>query len=141
MLLWLWHRLAATAPITPLTWETPYAVGSGPRKGKKDKKDTQKKIQVIFMAQFHLFFKAPQTSPMFRQVCEPLKICACVFFLSLTQSPSLLSLFLPLSPKLPSSYSSYRFFFFFFGLFVFLPFLGLLPQHMEVPRLGVQSEL
>ena len=26
-------------------------------------------------------------------------------------------------------------------LFVFLPFLGLLPRHMEVPRLGVQSEL
>ena len=24
--------------------------------------------------------------------------------------------------------------------FVFLPFLGLLPWHMEVPRLGVQSE-
>ena len=30
---------------------------------------------------------------------------------------------------------------FFFFLFVFLPFLGLLPQHMEVPRLGVFSEL
>ena len=29
---------------------------------------------------------------------------------------------------------------FFFFFFVFLPFLGLLPQHMEVPRLGVQSE-
>ena len=26
---------------------------------------------------------------------------------------------------------------FFFNFFVFLPFLGLLPQHMEVPRLGV----
>ena len=25
--------------------------------------------------------------------------------------------------------------------FVFLPFLGPLPRHMEVPRLGVQSEL
>ena len=28
-----------------------------------------------------------------------------------------------------------------FIYFVFLPFLGPLPQHMEVPRLGVQSEL
>ena len=28
-----------------------------------------------------------------------------------------------------------------FYFFVFLPFLGLLPGHMEVPRLGVQSEL
>ena len=31
--------------------------------------------------------------------------------------------------------------FLFFFVFVFLPFLGLLPQHMEVPRLGVESEL
>ena len=29
------------------------------------------------------------------------------------------------------------FFFFFFFFFVFLLFLGLLPRHMEVPRLGV----
>ena len=28
-----------------------------------------------------------------------------------------------------------------FFFFVFLPFLGPLPRHMEVPRLGVQSEL
>ena len=26
-------------------------------------------------------------------------------------------------------------------VFVFLPFLGLLPQHMEVPRIGVKSEV
>ena len=32
-------------------------------------------------------------------------------------------------------------FFFLIFFFVFLPFLGLLPWHMEVPRLGVQSEL
>ena len=31
-------------------------------------------------------------------------------------------------------------FFFFFFFFVFLPFLGPLPQHMEVPGLGVDSE-
>ena len=32
---------------------------------------------------------------------------------------------------------------FFVCLFVcfFLPFLGLLPRHMDVPRLGVESEL
>ena len=24
---WLWHRLAATAPIGPLAWELPYAAG------------------------------------------------------------------------------------------------------------------
>ena len=26
-LLWLWHRLAATALILPLAWELPYAMG------------------------------------------------------------------------------------------------------------------
>ena len=26
-LLWLWRRLAATAPIQPLAWELPYAMG------------------------------------------------------------------------------------------------------------------
>ena len=38
---------------------------------------------------------------------------------------------------------SLLFFYFlsFFYFFVFLPFLGLLPWHMEVPRLGVKSEL
>ena len=29
----------------------------------------------------------------------------------------------------------------FFFFFVFLPFLGLLLRHMEVPRLGVESQL
>ena len=28
VLLWLWHRLAATAPIRPLDWEPPYARGA-----------------------------------------------------------------------------------------------------------------
>ena len=36
---------------------------------------------------------------------------------------------------------SFYFFFFIFYFFVFLPFLGPLPRHMEVPRLGVESEL
>ena len=28
VLLWLWCRLAAVAPIRPLAWEPPYAVGA-----------------------------------------------------------------------------------------------------------------
>ena len=28
MLLWLWRRLVATAPIQPLAWEPPYAAGA-----------------------------------------------------------------------------------------------------------------
>ena len=38
VLLWLWCRSLATAPIGPLAWEPPNAMGSGPRKGKKTKK-------------------------------------------------------------------------------------------------------
>ena len=33
-LLWLWHRLKATAPIRPLTWEPPYAMGVALEKAK-----------------------------------------------------------------------------------------------------------
>ena len=41
--------------------------------------------------------------------------------------------------KIVTLFSPYKKIIIFF--FVFLPFLGPLPQHMEVPRLGVQSEL
>ena len=42
----------------------------------------------------------------------------------------------------PGSGSQLSFFFlFFFFFFVFLPLLGPLLQHVEVPRLGVESEL
>ena len=37
--------------------------------------------------------------------------------------------------------ASSNFLTFLFLFFVFLPFLGPLPRHMEVPRLGVESEL
>ena len=47
-LLWLWHRPAAIAPIRPLAWESPQAVGigcgCGPKKPKK-KKEKKKKVQ------------------------------------------------------------------------------------------------
>ena len=35
MSLWLWHRLAATAPIRPLPWEPPYASGAALKRQKK----------------------------------------------------------------------------------------------------------
>ena len=37
--LWLWHGLAATAPIRPLAWEAPYASGVALEKRQKKKKD------------------------------------------------------------------------------------------------------
>ena len=40
-LLWPWRRLAATAPIGPLAWESPHAMGAA--LGKTKKKDKKKK--------------------------------------------------------------------------------------------------
>jgi len=42
-LLWFWRRLAATAPIRPLAWETPYAAGVAQEMAKKTKKKKKKK--------------------------------------------------------------------------------------------------
>ena len=44
-LLWLWHRLAPTAPIRPLAWETPYAADVA-LKGQKTKKKKKKKKDI-----------------------------------------------------------------------------------------------
>jgi len=35
MLLWLWYRLAAAAPIRPLSWKLPYALGTTLKHRKK----------------------------------------------------------------------------------------------------------
>ena len=45
------------------------------------------------------------------------------------------------TPNLEIFAQIYYFFFIIIIIFVFLPFLGPLPRHMEVPRLGVESEL
>ena len=45
-LLWLWRRPVATAPIRPLTWEPPYAVGAALEIAKSQK--TKKKHSLLF---------------------------------------------------------------------------------------------
>jgi len=42
-LLWLWCRPAAAAPIRPLAWELPSALGAALEKAKKQKKKKRKK--------------------------------------------------------------------------------------------------
>ena len=44
VLLWLWRRPAAVAPIGPLAWEPPYAAGVALKRKKKSKK----KIILVF---------------------------------------------------------------------------------------------
>ena len=41
--LWLWCRPVAIAPIGPLTWEPPYAMGAAQEKAKRQKK----KIHIV----------------------------------------------------------------------------------------------
>ena len=41
-LLWLWHRLAATAAIRPLAWEPPCAAGAALKRQKTNKKKKRK---------------------------------------------------------------------------------------------------
>ena len=36
-LLWLWRRLTAVAPIRPLAWEPPYAVGAALKRRRRKK--------------------------------------------------------------------------------------------------------
>ena len=101
-LLWLWRRLAATAPIRPLAWEPPYAARAAQENGKKTKKKKSKLKQ-------KLNIKSKE-----------------------------------MRPKGERKSHAHNFFFFFVFLLLLLLlllFLGPLPRHMEVPRLGVESEL
>ena len=64
MLLWLWCRPAATAPIRPLAWEPPYAAGvtqemAKRQKGKKERKKERNTTQepALEIASFCYIFK------------------------------------------------------------------------------------
>ena len=43
VLLWLWRRPAAVAPIRPLAWESPYATGAALEKAKRQTTTTATK--------------------------------------------------------------------------------------------------
>ena len=50
LLLWLWCRLAAIAPIQPLAWEPPYAVGVALKRPKK-----KKRCKILYYLNLFLF--------------------------------------------------------------------------------------
>ena len=54
MLLWLWHRPAATAGIGPLAWESPYATGAALKRPKKKKKKKLKKKELLNLLLKHM---------------------------------------------------------------------------------------
>jgi len=81
VLLWLWHRLVATALIRPLAWEPPCATGTALEKAKRQKQ-TNKKKQTKF-------FKKPKVWYLIKRACTwaapspihslPLLTWMCVF--------------------------------------------------------------
>ena len=54
VLLWLWRRPAATAPIRPLAWEPPYALGAALEKAKRQKKKKVSSLVFYLLLSFHL---------------------------------------------------------------------------------------
>uniref|UniRef100_A0A4X1V528 non-specific serine/threonine protein kinase n=1 Tax=Sus scrofa TaxID=9823 RepID=A0A4X1V528_PIG len=58
MLLWLWPRLAAVAPIPPLAWEPPYATGAAlkrqkdKKKKKKEEEEEEKNKETQYLVKF-----------------------------------------------------------------------------------------
>ena len=135
MLLWLWCRLAGVAPIGPLAWEPPHAMGEALKS--KNIKIKIKLCQEFLMLHsrlrllHHLCGNAGSIPSLVQwlrnQHCHSYGVgCSC-------SSYSV--------PGLETSIChrcSHQIFFFFWS---FCYFFGPLPRHMEVPRLGVESEL
>ena len=47
VLLWMWRRPAAVAPIGPLAWEPPYVMGAALKSGKKKKKKYLRTVPTV----------------------------------------------------------------------------------------------
>ena len=57
-MLWLWRRPVATAPIRPLAWEPPYAMGAALEKAKRPKKKKKKKKKKdLILVELTLYFR------------------------------------------------------------------------------------
>ena len=61
ILLWLWHKLAAVAPIRPLAWDPPYAAGTALKRPKKQNKTKQNMMDsrtLVFLLLFGFGLKS-----------------------------------------------------------------------------------
>ena len=56
MLLWVWHRLAAKAPIQPLVWELPYIRGAALKRQKKKVNFSLINTKIYLRNAFYLLF-------------------------------------------------------------------------------------
>ena len=180
-LLWLWHRLAATALIRPLAWEPLYAMGAALKRQKKKKSFHEKfllrwqipakrlvssqssgvrlqRLETLLALNFTSCVALGKlTSLWLRFILYKIRIINTICFIDISkyikhklfrtlldtlQGLNTRSLLLlnsaPVEHAVDFQFKYTGSFFFFF---LFFPFLGPPQQHMEVPRLRVQSEL
>ena len=57
MLLWLWCRQAAVAPVGPLAWEPPYALSAALKRKKKKKQPQNQKTKTKPKTYMYMYFK------------------------------------------------------------------------------------
>ena len=83
VLLWLWHRPAATAQIWPLAWEPPYAGSVAPKNKKKKREEEKLSLSVIG---FYQWFPSPTTTGLIQKCWESLKfyqiLVQCVYYVA-----------------------------------------------------------
>ena len=63
-MLWLWHRLGAIAPIGPLVWEPPYAMGVAIKETKRPQK------REIILYQFPFIYFLISSTNMIKDVTK-----------------------------------------------------------------------
>ena len=123
-MLWLWRRPAAVALIGPLAWEPPYAMGTA-QKNKKKKKTSQMPVEEFPCGSVGLGSSIVTAAPV-------------ASVQSLVWELRFHSKLLYAAGQRTKPLNKTDFIYLFISFFIFL---GPHPQHMEVPRLGVESEL
>ena len=74
VLLCLWYRHAAVAPIPPLAWEPPYASGTALKRQKRQKKKKKKRIAQVFRDKRPCVYNLFSNRSEKRYICD---ICMC----------------------------------------------------------------
>ena len=75
-MLWLWCKLAAAAPIQPLAWEPPHAVGAALKKGQKKKEKCIEIGMKMRSLKYHLL-KVGVEVPTLVQLIKDLALLGC----------------------------------------------------------------